>query len=110
MERVLIMCYNNVMKDFVKTKMDFETLLDYNDQECHILGDAGAFLTYYRQSPKVIWVNFLWAKNPKKMLKVCKELWAISKESDSIILFDCSEFETMFKNHAEKLYIWTKEI
>jgi len=98
------------MKDFVKTKMDFETLLDYNDQECEILGDTEAFLTYYLQSPKVIWVNFLWSNSQRKMLKVCKTLWTISKESDSIILFNCKEFNTMFKNHAEKIYVWTKEI
>jgi len=98
------------MKNFIVSKMDDETLQDYKDQECKVLGDKEAFITYYYQSEKVIWVNFLYATNKRKMLKVCKMLWIEAKYSEAIILFNCSDFETMFKGHAKKIYLWNKEI
>ena len=98
------------MKNFIISKMDEDTLADYTDQECKVLGDMEAFITYYYQSEKVIWVNFLYATNKRKMLKICKMLWIEAKYSGSIVLFNCEEFEKMFKGHAKKIYVWTKEI
>jgi len=104
------MWYNNSLEKFAMSKMNEDTLSDYKDQECIILGDSEAFITYYYQLPNVVWVNFLYATNKRKMLKICKVLWAITQESNSIILFNCDEFERMFQGHAKKIYLWNKEI
>ena len=108
--------YNIRMKDFIISKMELSTfdsnevMLDFLEYDYKILGDTDSFIVYYYLADNVIWVHFLWAKSKKKMLKICRTLWAESQATDSIILFDCDEYESMFGNHARKLYVWDKEI
>ena len=104
------------MKEFSIAKMrestfdSEELMLEFQEHNYRMLGDEEAFMVYYYIAPNTIWVHFLWASNKRKMLKICKELWAESVEKESMILFDCDDYAKMFGNHAEKLYVWNKEI
>lgn len=104
------------MKEYALAKMhestfDSEELLhEFLEHDYKMLGDQEAFMVYYYIAPNTIWVHFLWASNKRKMLKICKELWAESVQTDSMILFDCDDYAKMFGNHAERLYVWNKEI
>ena len=87
-----------------------ELMLEFKEYDYKILGDNEAFMVYYYLAPNIIWVHFLWASNKRKMLKICKTLWAESIEAECMILFDCDGYANMFGNHASKLYVWNKEI
>ena len=87
-----------------------ELLLEFQEHNYRMLGDEEAFTVYYYLADNIIWVHFLWASNKRKMLKICKTLWAESVQAECMILFDCDDYAKMFGNHAEKLYIWNKEI
>lgn len=104
------------MKEFMIARMrestydSEELLLEFQEHNYRMLGDEDAFMVYYYIAPNIIWVHFLWASNKRKMLKICKELWAESVQTKSMILFDCDDYAKMFGNHASKLYVWNKEI
>ena len=77
----------DAMKEYALTKMhestfDSEELLhEFLEHDYKMLGDQEAFMVYYYIAPNTIWVHFLWASNKRKMLKICKELWAIVKKT-----------------------------
>ena len=101
------------MENFILQKMrEHSDDLDgsYLDEyDYKILGDNQAFLVYHYMNPQTIWVEFLWASNKKKMLKICRELWAESQETDSIILYD-DDGVNLHSTHATQVYLWTKEL
>lgn len=104
------------IKEFALAKMyestfdSEEQLHDFEEHDYKMLGDREAFMVYYHLAPNIIWVHFLWASDKRKMLKICKQLWAESIQTESMILFDCDDYAKMFGNHASKLYVWNKEI
>jgi len=106
----------DTMKDFAISKMEQSTfdnrevMLSFLEHDYKMLGDRDAFMVYYYVMPNFIWVHFLWASDKRKMLKICKMLWAESVEAKSVILFDCDDYAKMFGNHASKLYMWNKEL
>ena len=103
------------MKEVALAKMYESTfdsedeLLEFLEYDYKILGDTDAFMVYY-YAANIIWVHFLWADNKRKMLKICKQLWAESVQAECLILFDCDDVAKMFGNHSRRVYAWTKEL
>lgn len=104
------------MKDYILSKMaestfdDDEAMLEFLEHDYKMLGDKDAFIVYYYLAENMIWVHFLWAMNKRKMLMVCKQLWAESVQAQAMIFFDCDDYANMFGNHAKQVFIWTKEL